>query len=81
MAEPAPARASAWKEWLPAISTIFALAGILLYGGQLIGKLVELERRVAQLETKSDAAADLDRRLSRIEGKLDVLATSNEGKK
>lgn len=75
MVDTAGRAATAWKEWLPAISTILALMGVLLYGGQLIGKIAEIERRVAQLETKDAGSADLDRRLSRIEGKLDVIAS------
>jgi len=77
-----PAKAPpTWLAWLPVITTIFLIAGLLWAGGGKMNQLAEHERRLTALETRRESDADkldkINERTARIEAKLEVLVPSS----
>lgn len=77
-----------WAHFVPAISLVLVLAGIVSGGGGFIAKLQDNTRRIEQLETdaRTDAKArtevlqGLDLRMARIEVKLEMMVPAKPGK-
>ncbi len=71
-----PARPS-FKEWLPVISTLIVLAGLLLTGGGLIQTVRDTAEKVEKLEKRADLRDDQLRdvqvKIGGMDAKLDIL--------
>ncbi len=73
----APPARPGLKEWLPVISTLIVLAGLLLSGGGLIQTVKDTAVKVEKLEKRADLRDDQLRdvqiQIGRMDGKLDIL--------
>jgi hypothetical protein len=65
------------KEWLPVISTLVVLAGLLLTGGGLIQTVKDTALKVEKLEKRADLRDDQLRdvqvKIGGMDAKLDIL--------
>jgi len=72
----APTR-TAWKDWLPVLSTLLVIGGLLITGGRMLGQVAENTRRIDGLERRADQRdvqlGDMQVRIARMDAKLDVL--------
>ena len=75
-----------WAPFVPVISLIIVIAGVVLASGGYITELKDHTRRITQLEldartdakTRTEMLQQLDLRLARIEVKLEMMATPKE---
>jgi len=65
------------KEWVPAVSTLAVLAGMLLTGGSLIQTVKDTALKVEKLEKRADLRDDQLRdvqvKIGGMDAKLDIL--------
>lgn len=73
----APPGRVGWKEWLPVISLLIVIAGVLLTGGKTIAQVNDGTRRIEVLERRADQRDDQLRdvqvRIAGMDAKLDLL--------
>lgn len=71
-----------WAPFVPVISLLIVICGVVLASGGYISELKDHTRRIAQLETdartdartRTEMLQQLDLRLARIEVKLEMMA-------
>lgn len=73
-----PARVT-WKDWLPVLSLLIIVAGLILGGGKYIAQIDDNTRRIDALEQdarqRGEKLNQIDIRAERIETNLDLLIT------
>ena len=79
----APQARSTWKDWLPVVSVLAIIGGVLLTTGGVLRQVNDNTEKIAKLETRADQRdvqlGDLRMQMAGANAKLDLLVNRTGG--
>ncbi|MEH3098883.1 hypothetical protein [Sphingomonas adhaesiva] len=70
-------RVPTWRDWIPALTLLLVVIGLIFGAGMLRGKVEDNDRRLTDLERRvqlgDDEVGKLGRQLAGVDAKLDLL--------
>lgn len=66
-----------WKDWLPVLSLLIVIAGVMMTGGRTLAQVADNTRRIEVLERRADQRddqlSDMRTQIAGMDAKLDLL--------